>query len=111
MENSTAEMSSATGQQRSIWTAPSTCGKIVTREGEVLRALFNLAKTAERRRRRAWHVSVSNFTKMNRSDVTDSYLSLDENRLTDDYAAMLTQPYQLYVERTDKARNMARFYA
>lgn len=24
---------------------------------------------------------------------------------------MLTQPYQLYVERTDEARNMARFYA
>ncbi|WP_132412769.1 WGR domain-containing protein [Neorhizobium sp. S3-V5DH] len=24
---------------------------------------------------------------------------------------MLTQPYQLYVERTDPAKNMARFYA
>lgn len=24
---------------------------------------------------------------------------------------MLIQPYQLYVERTDEARNMARFYA
>lgn len=24
---------------------------------------------------------------------------------------MITQPYQLYVERTDRAKNMARFYA
>jgi predicted DNA-binding WGR domain protein len=24
---------------------------------------------------------------------------------------MITQPYQLYIEKTDKARNMARFYA
>ena len=24
---------------------------------------------------------------------------------------MITQPYQLYAERTDEARNMARFYA
>lgn len=48
---------------------------------------------------------------MNRSDVIDSYLSLDENWRPGDCAAMLSQPYQLYVERTDKARNMARFYA
>lgn len=25
--------------------------------------------------------------------------------------AMLAQPYQLYIERTDPARNMARYYA
>lgn len=24
---------------------------------------------------------------------------------------MITQPYQLYIERTDEAKNMARFYA
>lgn len=24
---------------------------------------------------------------------------------------MITQPYQLYIERTDRTRNMARFYA
>jgi len=48
---------------------------------------------------------------MNRSDEIDSYLSLDEIRRADEYAAMLIQPYQLYVERTDEARNMARFYA
>ncbi|NTE56454.1 WGR domain-containing protein [Agrobacterium tumefaciens] len=48
---------------------------------------------------------------MNRSGATDSYLSLDAQVLTGDYTAMLIQPYQLYVERTDEARNMARFYA
>ncbi|MRH98656.1 WGR domain-containing protein [Agrobacterium sp. CNPSo 675] len=48
---------------------------------------------------------------MNRSDEIDSNLSLDERCGANDYAAMLTQPYRLYIERTDKARNMARFYA
>ncbi|MDQ4408778.1 MULTISPECIES: WGR domain-containing protein [unclassified Rhizobium] len=48
---------------------------------------------------------------MNRSDAIDSYLSLDENWRPSDYAGMLIQPYHLYVERTDEARNMARFYA
>jgi predicted DNA-binding WGR domain protein len=48
---------------------------------------------------------------MNRSDEIDSYLSLDETWWSSVYAAMLLQPYQLYVERTDEARNMARFYA
>jgi len=48
---------------------------------------------------------------MNRSDAIDSYLSLDETWRPSDYAVMLIQSYQLYVERTDEARNMARFYA
>ena len=48
---------------------------------------------------------------MNQSDVIDSYLSLDENWRPSDYADMLIQPYQHYVERTDDAPNMARFYA
>ena len=85
-------------------------GKIVTRMGEDLRASFAPANRAERRRRTA-HSVHRNFTEMNRSNAIDSYLSLDENRRPSDYAAMLSQPYQLYVERTDEARNMARFYA
>lgn len=28
-----------------------------------------------------------------------------------DHAGMITQPYHLYVERTDSTKNMARFYA
>lgn len=86
------------------------CGKFVTRMGEDRRASFASANRAERRRRTA-HSVHRNFTKMNRSDAIDSYLSLDENWRPSDYAAMLLQPYRLYIERTDKARNMARFYA
>ncbi len=89
--------------------ARSVRGKIVTRMGEDLWASFAPADRAERRRRTAH--SHRNLTKMNRSDATDSYLSLDENRRSGDYAGMLIQPYRLYVERTDEARNMARFYA
>jgi predicted DNA-binding WGR domain protein len=86
------------------------CGKIVTRTGEDRRASFATADRAERRRRTA-RIFQRNFTKMNRSDEIDSYLSLDETWWWSEYAAMLLQPYQLYVERTDEARNMARFYA
>ncbi|WP_336509935.1 WGR domain-containing protein [Agrobacterium tumefaciens] len=86
------------------------CGKIVTRIGEDRWASFALADRAERRRQTAPSFR-RNFTKMNRSGATDSYLSLDAQVLTGDYTAMLIQPYQLYVERTDEARNMARFYA
>nr|WP_318026714.1 WGR domain-containing protein [Rhizobium ruizarguesonis] len=38
-------------------------------------------------------------------------MSLDVPELCDDYAGMISQPYQLYVERTDAAKNMARYYA
>lgn len=74
------------------------------------RASFALANRAGHRRWTA-HISQRNFTKMNRSGAIDSYLSLDENWRPSEYAAMLIQPYHLYVERTDEARNMARFYA
>ena len=90
--------------------APSVCGKIVTQMGEDLWASFAPADRAERRRRTA-HSVHRNFTEMNRSDAIDSYLSLDETCWSSEYAAMLLQPYQLYIERTDEARNMARFYA
>jgi predicted DNA-binding WGR domain protein len=36
---------------------------------------------------------------------------LDEGSSNGDSRAMLAQPYRLYIERTDVARNMARFYA
>jgi predicted DNA-binding WGR domain protein len=48
---------------------------------------------------------------MNRSDVTDSYLSLDGPAPWWDTFAMISEPYQTYIERSDCARNMARFYA
>ncbi|WP_421405551.1 WGR domain-containing protein [Agrobacterium fabrum] len=48
---------------------------------------------------------------MNRSWLTDSKLSLDADSETDDSAVMIAQPYHLYVERIDAAKNMARFYS
>ncbi|MBB3525982.1 WGR domain-containing protein [Rhizobium laguerreae] len=38
-------------------------------------------------------------------------MSLDVAAPCDDHAGMISQPYQLYVERTDPAKNMARYYA
>ncbi len=51
------------------------------------------------------------ITVMNQSRPTDSYLSLDVRTAVGDSVAMITQPYQLYVERTDPTKNMARYYA
>ncbi|WP_458395001.1 WGR domain-containing protein [Rhizobium brockwellii] len=38
-------------------------------------------------------------------------MSLDVAAPCEDHAGMISQPYQLYVERTDPAKNMARYYA
>ena len=38
-------------------------------------------------------------------------MSLDAGIAFGDAAAMNAQPYQIYVERTDATKNMARFYA
>lgn len=48
---------------------------------------------------------------MNRLHPVDSKLSLDGKSLADDHAGMITQPYHLYIERSDATKNMARFYA
>jgi predicted DNA-binding WGR domain protein len=48
---------------------------------------------------------------MNRSHPNDSKLSLDDTLQKHDHVSMITQPYHLYVERTDLTQNMARFYA
>lgn len=48
---------------------------------------------------------------MNQSPPSDSKLSLDEDSEKHDHADMIIQPYNLYIERTDATRNMARFYA
>lgn len=47
---------------------------------------------------------------MNRSRANDSKLSLDGVRFISDHSAMSLYPYQLYCERIDRARNMARYY-
>lgn len=51
------------------------------------------------------------ITEMNQWRATDSKLSLDEGSWRYDHVDMITQPYHLYVERTDVTKNMARFYA
>lgn len=51
------------------------------------------------------------FTKMNRLRLSDSHMSLDRQIALSDDAGMISQPYQLYVERTDPTQNMARYYA
>jgi predicted DNA-binding WGR domain protein len=48
---------------------------------------------------------------MNRLLLIDSKLSLDAESRNHDHHGMITQRYQLYIEKTDKAKNMARFYA
>jgi predicted DNA-binding WGR domain protein len=48
---------------------------------------------------------------MNRRRPTDSELSLDTESFIGDDPAMMIQPYQLYVERTEPSKNMARYYA
>ena len=48
---------------------------------------------------------------MNHRRPIDSELSLDSNAAIGDDSDMITQPYQLYVERTEPSKNMARYYA
>ncbi|MCZ4431950.1 WGR domain-containing protein [Agrobacterium sp. SOY23] len=48
---------------------------------------------------------------MNRLRPNDSKLSLDVLLPIGESVPMMIQPYQLYVERIDAAKNMARFYA
>jgi len=48
---------------------------------------------------------------MNRWPLSDSKLSLDAHSQKRDSVTMIAQPYQLYVERTDRTKNMSRFYA
>ncbi|EKF61624.1 hypothetical protein QWE_00430 [Agrobacterium albertimagni AOL15] len=48
---------------------------------------------------------------MNQSRSTDSKLSLDGECANRDHASMIIQAYHLYVEKIDRTKNMARFYA
>ncbi|WP_201449819.1 WGR domain-containing protein [Bradyrhizobium sp. Ai1a-2] len=43
--------------------------------------------------------------------LIDSKNSLDADSPMRDSVVMIAQPYQLYIERTDASKNMARFYA
>jgi len=51
------------------------------------------------------------ITRMNRCVATDSNLSLDAESAIGDPGDMITQPYEIYLERMDTSKNMARYYA
>lgn len=57
-----------------------------------------------------WQLAATLITVMNRSGVNDSKLSLDGVGFVGDHPAMSLYPYQLYCERIDRAKNMARYY-
>jgi len=76
------------------------------------RAVFvRTANRAVRRRRTTRTRQHHHITEMNRLYPSDSKFSLDRESQGDEHAGMITQPYHLYIERTDLAKNMARFYA
>lgn len=85
------------------------CERIMTRSGRRPRAGYGRSATRAVRRRRLARTPL--FTEMNRSQLFDSHMSLDALAVIGDSMNMVTQPYQLYIERTDAAKNMARFYA
>lgn len=92
--------------------APTARRKIETPDGRRPRLTsFALANRAVRRRRTARTRQHHYITEMNQLDPSDSKLSLDRESRGDDHAGMITQPYHLYIERTDLTKNMARFYA
>jgi predicted DNA-binding WGR domain protein len=51
------------------------------------------------------------ITDLNQSVPTDSQLSLDGIPEISNSSFMISQPYHLYVERSDASKNMARYYA
>lgn len=76
-----------------------------------LRASFALANRAVRRRRIARNItletlhSIESMTRNRFIKVVGPWIPIAR------FWVMIAQPYQLYVERTDRAKNMARFYA
>lgn len=48
---------------------------------------------------------------MNLSGAIDSSISLDAGVWIAESVSMITQPYHIYIERTEASKNMARYYA
>lgn len=70
-------------------------------------------RLARGRRRRLARIDryTPSIKKLNQCRPNDSKQSLDSSAAIDDDSVMITQPYQLYVERTEPSKNMARYYA
>ena len=88
------------------------CERIVTRLGEDRsRASFAPANRAVRRRRIARNVffetlhRIESMTRNRFIKLVGPWIPIAR------FWAMIAQPYKLYVERTDRAKNMARFYS
>ena len=56
-------------------------------------------------------LTFDDITVVNLSRATDSKHSLDAESQRDNSGTMIAQPYYLYAERIDAAKNMTRFYA
>lgn len=86
--------------------------RIVTRMGEDrLQASFALANRAVRRRRIAQHLPLGMLHRIE-SITRDRFIIVVGPQIRNArVSVMIAQPYQLYVERKDRARNMARFYS
>lgn len=56
-------------------------------------------------------LSTTLIKNVNLSGAIDSPNSLDERAWMFESAGMITQPYHIYIERTEAAKNMARYYA
>lgn len=76
-----------------------------------LRASFALANRAVRQRRIARHLPYGKLHRIE-SITRNRFINVVGPQIRNPrISAMITQPYQLYVERKDRARNMARFYS
>lgn len=86
--------------------------RIVTRMGEDrLRASFAVANRAVRRRRIAQDLTLRTLHQI--ESITRNRFKIVVGPQTQHArsSVMIAQPYQLYVERKDRAKNMARYYA
>lgn len=86
--------------------------RIVTRMGaDRLRASFAVANRAVRRRRIAQALTFRTLHQI--ESIMPIRFKFVVGPLTQRarFLVMIAQPYQLYVERTDRAKNMARFYS
>lgn len=79
--------------------------------GDRLRASFAMANRAVRRRRIAQALTFRTLHQI--ESITPIRFKFVVGRPTQRarFLGMIAQPCQLYVERTDRAKNMARFYS
>jgi len=86
--------------------------RIVTRMGEDrLRASFAVANRAVRRRRIAQDLTLRKLHQLESIMRNRFIIVVGPQTPYARFSVMIAQPYQLYVERMDRAKNMARFYS